>query len=85
MFNVHQPVIVVLRDPFMISVVRPLVSVSVFLERLGGSVIAVCPDTGASPTVGPVPATVTLSSVTPTLDSVCPAENTPPDTTVRGQ
>lgn len=68
----------------MISVMRPLVSVTVFLERMGDSVIAVCPDTGASPTVGPVPATDTLSTATPTPDSVCPAGTTPLDTTVRG-
>lgn len=76
--------IVVLRDLFMISVMRPLVSVSVFLEHTGDSVSVVCPDTGAFPTVDPVPATVTLSSAMPTPDSVSPAETTPLDTTVRG-
>lgn len=49
----------------MHSAMRPLVSVNVFPERMGVSVIAVSLDTGASPTAGHVLVMAMRSSVTP--------------------
>lgn len=80
-----QRVHVTLRVHRVRSAISWLVSVFVFRERTAGSVIAVCPVTGASPPADPAPATDTLTSATPTLDAASAAGTTPLDTPVTGE
>lgn len=77
-------VIAVQKGLFIVSAMKALVNVSVFMRHMGGSVTVVCLDTGASLIVAPAPAMATLRSATPTLDSASPAGTTPLATTARG-
>lgn len=57
----------------------------VFLERTAVSATVVSPVTGASPPVGPVPATDTLTTATLSPDAASTAGTIAPDTLATGE